>query len=538
MEYSLQCIFTDVNRFNILNQYFHLCYSLRIMQVKVRYAPSPTGFQHIGGVRTALFNYLYARANGGKFVLRIEDTDRTRYNSEYEKNLYDTLKWLGLEWDEGGDKGGPNGPYVQSQRFELYRNYAHELVEKGFAYYCFCDAERLERIRKIQTMNKMPPGYDRECRKLSEDEVEAKLESGVPYVIRLKVPLEGSTKFKDLILGDIEWKNEDINPDQILLKSDGFPTYHLANIVDDHLMGITHVMRAQEWLPSTPMHVIMYEAFGWQAPTFCHLPMVMGQDGQKLSKRHGATSCNEFRNKGYLKEAIINYVAMLGASYEEGRDLYSLQDLSRLFDIAHLNKAPAVFDYKKLDWFNGQYIRQKTDEELFNLTWPFIANSLFTNETQEKPEVDGVKPAIFTDETDMEPTDEQRRILMEAMPLIKERLHHLTEAPTMLSFLFEDIPVLSKEELVPKKLDAKKTYEILDVAKELLKKAILLSEDEAFLIFKEKSENMEIKTGDFMMPIRIAITGSKVSPPLIGSIKILGLDEATRRIEKAMSVLN
>jgi len=507
------------------------------MQVKVRYAPSPTGFQHIGGVRTALFNYLYARANGGKFVLRIEDTDRTRYNSEYEKNLYDTLEWLGLEWDEGGKKGGTCGPYVQSQRFELYRKYAHELVEKGFAYYCFCDAERLERIRKIQTMNKMPPGYDRECRKLTDDEVKAKLDSGLPYVIRLKVPLEGSTKFKDLILGDIEWKNEDINPDQILLKSDGFPTYHLANIVDDHLMGITHVMRAQEWLPSTPMHVIMYEAFGWQAPTFCHLPMVMGQDGQKLSKRHGATSCNEFRNGGYLKEAIINYVAMLGASYEEGRDLYSLQDLSRLFDIAHLNKAPAVFDYKKLDWFNGQYIRQKTDEELFDLTWPFIANSLFKGEEKEKPEVDGVKPVVFVDETDIKPTKEQREILMEAMPLIKERLHHLIEAPSMLRFLFEDVSSLSKEELIPKKLDAKKTHEVLEIAKNLLTKAILLTEDDAFLLFKEKSEAMEIKTGDFMMPIRVAITGSKVSPPLIGSIKILGLEKATKRIEKAMDKL-
>ena len=508
------------------------------MQVKVRYAPSPTGFQHIGGVRTALFNYLYARANGGKFVLRIEDTDRTRYNSEYEKNLYDTLEWLGLEWDEGGDKGGPCAPYVQSQRFELYKKYAHELVEKGFAYYCFCDAERLERIRKIQTMNKMPPGYDRECRKLNEGEVKAKLEQGIPYVIRLKVPLEGSTKFKDLILGDIEWKNEDINPDQILLKSDGFPTYHLANIVDDHLMGITHVMRAQEWLPSTPMHVIMYEAFGWQAPTFCHLPMVMGQDGQKLSKRHGATSCNEFRNSGYLKEAIINYVAMLGASYEEGRDLYSLEDLSRFFDVSHLNKAPAVFDYKKLDWFNGQYIRQKTDEELFSLTWPFIANTLFKKEKEEKEVVDGVKSVVFADETDIEPTEEQRKILMEAMPLIKERLHHLSEAPSMLRFLFEDVPSLSKEDLVPKKLDAKKTQEVLGIAKELLKQAILLSEDDAFLLFKEKSEAMGIKTGDFMMPMRVAVTGSKISPPLIGSIKILGLEEATKRIEKAINYLN
>ncbi len=240
------------------------------MEVRVRYAPSPTGMQHIGGVRTALFNYLFARANGGKFILRLEDTDRTRYGKEYEQNLFDTLAWMGLDWDEGPDKGGPYGPYVQSERFDLYRKYAMELIEKDKAYYCFCDEERLERIRKIQTMNKMAPGYDRHCRHLTKEETEENLKNGVPYVIRLKVPLEGVTKFRDALLGDIEWKNEDINPDPVLLKSDGFPTYHLANIVDDHFMKISHVMRAQEWIPSTPLHVIMYRAFGWEHPEFCH----------------------------------------------------------------------------------------------------------------------------------------------------------------------------------------------------------------------------------------------------------------------------
>ena len=222
------------------------------MEVRVRYAPSPTGMQHIGGVRTALFNYLFARANGGKFILRLEDTDRTRYGEEYVQNLYDTMDWLGIEWDEGGAKGGEYGPYVQSERFELYKKYAQELVEKGQAYYCFCDAERLDRIRSIQTMNKMPPGYDRNCRHLTEEEIKANLEAGKPYVIRLKVPMEGVTRFKDALLGDIEWKNEDINPDPVLLKSDGFPTYHLANIVDDHFMKITHVMRARNGF--LPLH--------------------------------------------------------------------------------------------------------------------------------------------------------------------------------------------------------------------------------------------------------------------------------------------
>ena len=509
------------------------------MQVKVRYAPSPTGFQHIGGVRTALFNYLYARSQGGKFVLRIEDTDRTRYNAEFERNLYDTLEWLGIEWDEGGSKGGECGPYIQSERFDLYREYAKKLVEMGSAYYCFCDAERLERIRKIQTMNHMPPGYDRECRRLSKDEIDENLKAGVPYVIRLKVPLEGTTKFHDLIIGDVEWKNEDISPDPILLKSDGFPTYHLANIVDDHLMGITHVMRAQEWLPSTPMHVIMYKAFGWEPPTFCHLPMVMGQDGQKLSKRHGATSCNEFRNSGYLKEAIINYVAMLGCSYQDGRDVYSLKDLESLFDVKHLNKASSVFDYKKLDWFNGQYIREKSDEELFSLTWPFIANELFGGEPPRKKESEaqeGVKTPVFLDETNIAPTTEQKEVLMKAMPLIKERLHHLTEASSMVRFLFEDVPTLQALDLIPKKLDAIMTEAVLEKAKKLLPKAIEQSENDAFAMFKAESEMLGVKVGDFMMPLRIAITGSKVSPPLIGSIKILGLEEALNRIDRAIAV--
>lgn len=500
------------------------------MEIKVRYAPSPTGFQHIGGVRTALFNYLFAKANGGKFVLRIEDTDRTRYSAEFEQNLYDTLKWLGLEWDEGGSKGGPCAPYVQSGRFDLYKKYAHELVEKGFAYYCFCDSERLERIRKIQTMNKMPPGYDRACRSLTEEEIKANLAEGKPFVIRLKVPLEGSTKFHDLLLGEIEWKNEDINPDQILLKSDGFPTYHLANIVDDHLMGITHVMRAQEWLPSTPMHVIMYKAFGWEPPVFCHLPMVMGNDGQKLSKRHGATSCNEFRNKGYLKEAILNYVAMLGCSYEDGRDMYTLSELEKLFDVKHLNKAPAVFDYKKLDWFNGQYMRTKTDEELFNLTWAFIANGLFSGNGKQ-PEDSDFK---FADETALVPTAEQKDILMKVMPLIRERIHYLSEAPEMIRFLFEEPEVPCAEEIIPKKLDAAKTKEALTAAISVLPKIENLEEHEASEVFKAEAEKLGIKLGDLMMPIRMAVTGSKVSPPLVGSIQILGIEKACGRIEKTI----
>lgn len=503
------------------------------MSVRVRYAPSPTGMQHIGGVRTALFNYLYARSKGGQFILRLEDTDQTRFSNEYVRNLYDTLAWLGIEWDEGGEKGGNFAPYVQSQRFEIYREHALKLVEKGLAYYCFCDKERLDRIAKLQEANKLPPGYDRHCRSLSIDEVKAKLEAGEPYVIRLKIPLEETTTFHDELLGDIVWKNEDVNPDPVLLKSDGFPTYHLANVVDDHYMEITHVMRAQEWIPSTPLHVIMYKAFGWEHPKYCHLPMVMGKDGKKLSKRHGATSCNEFRNNGYLKEALINYVALLGCSYEDGRDMFTIKDLAERFKMEHINKAPAIFDYDKLEWFNGVYIRQKTDEELFELTWPFIANSGMFGEVDEEARRDA--DLIFANQTLLSPTEEQKRKLMKMMPLIRDRIHFLNEAPAMVKFIFgiQDLP--ATEAFLPKKLDTARTREVLIAAKSAIGETCGMTEEMATKRLRTEAERLGVKFGDFMMPLRVAITGSTVSPPLIGVIHVMGVKEAQARIERALA---
>ncbi len=521
-------------------------------EVRVRYAPSPTGMQHIGGVRTALFNYLFARSMGGKFILRLEDTDRTRYDEKYVQNLFDTMAWLGLDWDEGGAKGGPYGPYVQSERFDLYRKYAQELVDKGEAYYCFCDAERLERIRKIQTENKMAPGYDRFCRHLTPEEVKANLDAGKPYVIRLKVPLEGETKFHDHLLGDIIWKNEDISPDPVLLKSDGFPTYHLANIVDDHFMKITHVMRAQEWIPSTPLHVQMYRAFGWEHPEFCHLPMVNGSDGKKLSKRHGSTSLNEFRARGYLPQAIINYVALLGCSYEEGKEMYTLEELAKNFKMEHLNKAPAVFDYKKLEWYNGQYIRMMSDEELYKWTLPFITGTgdatldINPENPQPKPKVgpeySGVAlgsdgEPVCVDKSMNMTSAEVKQHLLELMPLIKERLHFLCDAAEMVHFLFTEPAVPPAEEIVPKKLDAAKTKEVLEKSIEFIKKLPSLDHEAAENLARETAESMGIKMGDFMMPIRMAVTGSKVSPPLIGSILILGVDKSIERVKRTIATL-
>lgn len=519
-------------------------------EVRVRYAPSPTGMQHIGGVRTALFNYLFARSQNGKFILRLEDTDRTRYDEKYVQNLYDTMSWLGIEWDEGGEKGGGYGPYIQSERFELYKKYAMELVEKGEAYYCFCDSERLERIRKIQTENKMAPGYDRNCRHLTPEEIQANLDAGKPYVIRLKVPMEGVTKFHDRLLGDIEWKNEDISPDPVLLKSDGFPTYHLANVVDDHFMHISHVMRAQEWIPSTPLHVQMYRAFGWEHPEFCHLPMVNGKDGQKLSKRHGATSVNEFRARGYLPKAIINYVAMLGCSYIDGQDMYTLEELADNFKPEHLNKSPAVFDYKKLEWYNGQYIRMMSDEELYKAVLPFITKTgdaaLDITVSDEfpaphvGPEYSGIalgedgEPVCVDKSMNMTSKDVQAA-LMQLMPLIKERLKYLTDAAEMVRFLFTEPAVLPIDQIIPKKCDAAKTKEILEAAKLFVSGIFGKTHEEAEEMARAEAEKLGVKLGDFMMPVRMAVTGSRISPPLIGSIWILGKEKAVARIEKTLS---
>jgi glutamyl-tRNA synthetase len=335
--------------------------------------------------------------------------------------------------------------------------------------------------------------------------------AGEKAVIRLKIPLEGTTRFHDLVLGDIEWKNEDVSPDPVLLKSDGFPTYHLANIVDDHLMRITHVMRAQEWIPSAPFHIIMYKAFGWEPPQLCHLPMVLGQDGHKLSKRHGATSVNEFRKAGYLPDALINYVSHLGCSFEEGRDIFPLADLERLFKIEKLNKAPAVFDYQKLEWYNGQYIRMKADAELAAMVRPFL-------------EAGGLAP-------------KDEGFLVAAMPLVKERLKLLSDAPGMMRYLFEEPPLPAAEEFIPKKLDAARAALLLESSARLLPgldPSNIAACEEAF---RAEAERIGAKFGDLMMPLRVAVTGSRVSPPLFESIALVGLEAAALRVGKAIALL-
>ena len=500
------------------------------MKIRDRYAPSPTGPQHIGGVRTALFNYLFARSKGGNFLLRLEDTDRTRSEDKYVQNLYDTFDWLGFRWDEGPDLGGPAGPYIQSERTDIYQRYAKELFEKDCAYYCFCTAERLEQVRKErEASHSAESGYDRHCRKILREEAERRVAAGEAHTVRLKIPLGETsgetgtppvTVFSDHIIGQVEWKNEDINPDPVLLKSDGFPTYHLANVVDDHLMEISHILRAQEWLPSVPLHVIMYRAFGWEHPEFCHLPMVMGLDGKKLSKRHGSTSIDEFRRQGILSEALINYIALVGASYEEGKDLYTLDELTERFSLDKLSKSPGIFDYKKLEWYNGQYIRMKSDEELARLSLPFaIEAGLFGSP--------GKAPNLT-----------QEKLYTAAMPLVKERLVYLTEIPEKICYLFSEPAIPPAEEFIPKKLDLSTAIEMLKKAQGIISSlAEASSDEEAENRMKSFLEKEGIKLGDFMMPLRVAVTGSRVSPPLFGSVRLLGTAQSAVRLERAIAGL-
>ncbi|MFW5684472.1 MAG: glutamate--tRNA ligase [Spirochaetota bacterium] len=483
------------------------------MTVRVRYAPSPTGLQHIGGVRTALFNYLYARSQGGTFVLRIEDTDQERYNDASLQDIYDTFEWLGVHWDEGPDVGGEHGPYVQSERAELYAKYAQQLLDAGLAYYAFDTAEELQAQREASDGK---GGYDRRFREMPESEHAAYRERGIAPVVRFKVPLEGTTSLSDVVLGEMSWENADVVTDPVLLKSDGLPTYHLANVVDDHLMGITHIMRAQEWIPSAPLHVLLYKAFGWEPPAFCHLPIVVGEDGQKLSKRHGATRVLEFRERGYLPEALINYLARVGWSYDDKQEIFSRDELERIFTLEKINKAPAVFDYKKLEWLNGHYIRERSVDELFDAIMPFV-----------------VKAGVVGDP----PSDAETVTVKGAIPLIQERLKYLADAPDLIGFLFEEPGDFDLDEMVPKKLDRAQTAALLEQVVPLVPEIPSLSDEENEELFRAKAAELETKLGNLLMPLRVAVTGSRVSPPLFGSIRLLGAERAAARVEHALNRL-
>ncbi len=467
--------------------------------IKVRFAPSPTGFLHVGGARTALYNWLFARKNKGVFLLRIEDTDRTRYVPNSVEDIMESLKWLGLSWDEG--------PVFQSQRTEIYRKLAHKLVEEGKAYKCFCSPERLKALREEQRKMGLKPGYDRKCRNLTEDEVKELEKQGKKYVIRLKVPLSGETTFYDEIHGKITVKNTELE-DIILLKSDGYPTYHLANVIDDHMMGITHVMRADEWIPSTPYHIILYRAFGFEPPRFAHLPVILAPSGKgKLSKRHGATSVREFKKLGILPEALINYLALLGWSPGNDIEIMSLDEMVNLFDLKKIGKRGSVFDYKKLYWMNAVYIRKKSDDELFKLALPYFKESgLVKNKETED-------------------------LLRKIIPLFKERIKTLSEFPPFSEYFFkDDFPY--EEKGIRKYFKSEEVFTLLDSIKEELAKLQNFNVDGIEQVIRGFAEKNDIKPSKIIHPIRVALTGKTIGPGLFELMEVLGKEKVIQRLSE------
>ncbi|MFW6180656.1 MAG: glutamate--tRNA ligase [Spirochaetota bacterium] len=480
--------------------------------VRTRFAPSPTGLLHIGGLRTALYAYLHARHTGGSFILRIEDTDRARLVPGALEDILDSLRWIGIDWDEGPDIGGPYAPYVQSERVELYRRHAERLVESGSAYPCFCTPERLRELREEQREKGLDPGYDRRCRGLTGQERAARRERGDTFVIRFAYPREGETAFPDLIRGEITTGNERMD-DFVLLKSDGYPTYHLANVVDDHLMGITDVIRGEEWISSTPRHLNLYRSFGWTPPRFAHVPVILAPGGGKLSKRHGAVTVREFREKGYLPEALLNFIVLLGWSLDDRTEQFTMDQLVEYFDIRQVNKSAAVFSYEKLDHFNGLYIRRKTSGELCDLLMPFVVKAGLLGEQE---------------------ADAHRDYLLRIVPLIRERITLLGEVGDHVWFFFDrHFEIRDTAALIPKKGTAADATRILEGAREAIRQADLFTEERIEASLRALVERLGMKVGQVFMTIRVAVTGSRVSPGLFETINVLGRERVLRRLAAA-----
>ena len=481
--------------------------------VRVRYAPSPTGLPHVGNIRTALFNWLFARHSGGSFIVRIEDTDVNRKVEGAVEAILDGLRWLGIDWDEGPEVGGAYGPYFQSQRLDIYHKTAQLLTEKGYAYPCYCSAQRLEQMRAEQARRKQPPGYDRRCRSLSHEE-QAKFEAqGIIPVIRFKIPLEGQTRFNDLIKGDVAFDNSTLD-DFVLLKSDGYPTYHLANVADDHLMKITHVLRADEWLSSTPRHMLLYNALGYQPPLFAHLPMILGTDRSKLSKRHGATAITEYRDQGYLPQAMMNFLALLGWALDDHTELFTREELIRHFSIEHISKTSAIFNLDKLNWMNGVYIRKLSADELTDLLIPFLDRDL----------PHSVKRPL------------SREYVKQIAPLIQERLMSLGEAVALYDFFFVDELAYNVELLLGKKLTREDAVRGLEAALERLQ-APAFDAPSLEGMLRPLAAELGFKTGDLFGLLRVAVTGRTAAPPLFQTMASLGKDKCLMRIEAALSEL-
>jgi len=476
-------------------------------QVRVRFAPSPTGEPHIGNIRTVVFNWLSARQQAGKFILRIEDTDRTRYVPGSEEAIMEGLHWLGLDWDEGPDVGGPCGPYVQSQRLPLYRKYAEELVAKGHAYRCNCPPERLAALRREQKSRREDMGYDRSCRLKAPGEVSP----DEPHVIRLAVPLEGTTTMHDVIRGDVTFENSLIN-DQVLLKSDGFPTYHLAMVVDDHEMRVTHIIRADEWVSSTPKHILLYQAFGWQLPTFAHVPIVLGEDGKRLSKRHGATSIAEFRRLGYLPEALLNFLALLGWSPGEGeeQEIFTRGELLQRFDLTRVQSAAARFSYSKLDWMNSEYIRALPSDDLAARLVPVLRQA-------------GLDASFGK--------------VQQLVPLVRERLTTLNDVVRLVDFIFVESIDYESRLLVGRKMTAGESLKALREARERLASLPDYEDKTLEVALRAVAQDLGLKAGQLFGMIRVATMGKTVAPPLFGTLVAIGRDRVLVRLDDALARL-
>lgn len=482
--------------------------------VRVRYAPSPTGLLHLGGARTALFNWLFARHHGGAFILRVEDTDQKRYRPDALADTMSMLRWLGIDWDEGPEVGGPYGPYFQLQRAEIYRKYAQQLVSQGDAYYCFCSVARLAALRAEQERRHLPPGYDRHCRDLDPAQAAARARSGESCVIRFKMPLDGQTTLHDLIRGDITWENR-LQEDFVILKSDGLPTYHLANVVDDTLMRISHIMRADEWIPSAPKHLQMYRAFGWEPPLYAHLPILLNPSGTgKMSKRKQAerkpwdeaTLVRDFKEDGYLPEALVNFLALLGWAWDDRTELFTIDELIAKFDLDRVKPSPAALNYDKLEWMNGVYIRQLSAEDFVRRVRPFFEQAGYqVSDT----------------------------VLLRLTPLIQGRIRTLREAVEKASFLFARQIKPDPAQLVGKGMTPQESLTALEQARAILAEIEPFEAEPMESALRVLAERLGLQAGQLFGILRVAVTGQTVAPPLFGMLALLGREETLARLNQA-----
>ncbi len=512
-------------------------------EVRVRAAPSPTGRVHVGNLRTFFYNYLFSKKHGGSYVLRIEDTDQTRKVDKGMEGIVEALKLYGITFDEGPGMGGDHGPYIQSKRLDLYKKYAEELVDKGAAYYCFCSSDRLEKLREEQLESGLKPKYDRKCRELDIEEARQRIEDGESYVIRLKVPLKGETFFDDIIYGRITTQNKEIG-DQILLKSDGFPTYHLAVVVDDHLMEISHIMRASEWMPSTPKHIIMYDAFGWEPPKYAHVPMILNPDGPgKLSKRKGALPAIAYLRKGYLQEAVLNYFSLVGWAPSPDKakedEIYTVDELIELFDINRIHKAGGRYNPEKLEAINSKHIRRLSVSELveriFNWVDGLVLKEFISDRYDEtldweeelREEVKKYAPKWKEDKDYFE----------KLIPLFQDRLMYLGELPDLMAFFYDDELEYKREEL--EEFGDGDRSEALKGAWDRLEDMFEQDwdHDKWEQTIRDYADELGWKHGQLFMLIRVAVTGRKASPPLFECMKLMGHDKCESYFSQAIKFL-